>query len=405
MTPDVLRILFLADSHLGFDLPLRPRVARRRRGHDFLANHAAALEPALNGEVDAVVHGGDVFHRPDVNEALAWQALRPLVRAAEAGVPVFIVPGNHERARIPHARFADHPRVHVFDRARTYAIDVRGRRVAFAGFPFERHDVRSRFPELVERTGWRNHDATLRVLCMHHCAEGATVGISAGSRDFSFTTARDVVRVRDVPKSFAAVLSGHIHRRQALTTDLRGRPLDVPVLYPGSVERTSLAEIGETKGYMIVHVDAAGDGGRARWEFRDLYARPMIAEDIAVSGVGAVSGSSGPGTLSGSALDDAVRRIVAAAPADAVLRIRITGDLDAEHWRVLRAAHVRSFAPDTMNLEIRAGDGAPFGRPLTTRTARDRRRVATERGRRRREPDAPRPSDRSGPQLDLEFAL
>jgi exonuclease SbcD len=384
MPSDALRILFLADSHLGIDLPARPRVARRRRGHDFLANHSTALESALNGDVDAVVHGGDVFDRPDVDEALAWQALRPLVRAADAGLPVFIVPGNHERARLPHARFAEHPRIHVFDRPRTFAIEVRGRRVAFSGFPFERRDVRTRFPELVERTGWRQHDATLRLLCMHHCAEGATVGIAAGSRAFTFTTARDVVRVRDVPASFAAVLSGHIHRRQALTTDLRGRPLDVPVLYPGSVERTSLAEIGETKGYMVVHVDADGDGGRARarWEFRELYARPMFAQDIAVRGLNSV------------ALDDAVRAIVAAAPADAVLRIRITGELDGEHLRVLRAAHVRSFTPDTMNLEIRAGDGARFGRPsmATRRAKRPERSQST-------------PAVASGAQLDLGIAI
>jgi hypothetical protein len=35
---DDVRVLLLADSHLGFDLPVRPRSNRRRRGHDFLAN-------------------------------------------------------------------------------------------------------------------------------------------------------------------------------------------------------------------------------------------------------------------------------------------------------------------------------------------------------------------------------
>jgi exonuclease SbcD len=375
-----LRILFLADSHLGLDLPARPRLNRRRRGHDFLANHAIALEPALNDEVDVVVHGGDVFDRPEVNEALAWQAMRPLVRAADAGVPVFIVPGNPERARLPHARFAVHSRIHVFDRPRTFAIEVRGERIAFSGFPYERRDVRTRFPELVERTGWREHDATIRLLCIHHCVEGATVGTAAGSRNFTFTTARDVVRVRDVPNSFAAVLSGHIHRRQALTTDLRGRALEVPVLYPGSVERTSLAEIGETKGYMTVSVDADGDGGRAHWEFRDLYARPMIAKDIAANG------------LSGVALDDAVRALVAAAPTDAVLRIRITGELDDEHLRVLRAAHVREFTPDTMSVEIRAGDGARFMRQSATGSAKRPDRSGS-------------PAIDSGPQLDLGIAI
>jgi DNA repair exonuclease SbcCD nuclease subunit len=212
--------------------------------------------------------------------------------------------------------------------------------------------------------------------------EGATVGTAAGSRDFTFTTARDVVRVGDVPTSFAAVLSGHIHRRQALTKNLRGRALDVPVLYPGSIERTSLAEIGETKGYMIVSVDADGDGGRARWEFRDLYARPMIAKDIAVDGLSSV------------ALDVAVRALVAGAPTDAVLRIRITGELDVEHLRVLRAAHVREFTPDTMNLEIRAGDGAPF-----RRSSMEMRRT------KRPERSESMPAAASGPQLDLGIAI
>src|SRR5690606_34292625 len=303
------RILLLADSHLGFDLPKRPRSMRRRRGHDFLVNHLAALEPARKGEVDVVVHGGDVFHRPGVDEALAWQALRPLVRVAEAGVPVFIVPGNHERARLPHARFAEHPLVHVFDRARTFTIDVRGMRVAFSGFPYERRDVRTRFPALVESTGWREHEADVRLLCMHHCAEGATVGPG----DFMFTSARDVVRVRDVPATFAAVLSGHIHRQQVLTTDRRGRPLDVPVLYAGSVERTAYAEMGEGKGYLLVDVEVQDGRPRVTWDARALYARPMVSVEVDVAG------------RSGEEVDRAVREIVAGMPEDAVLRVRVTG--------------------------------------------------------------------------------
>ncbi|MEO5814198.1 MAG: metallophosphoesterase, partial [Gemmatimonadaceae bacterium] len=73
-----LRILLLADSHLGFDLPVRPRVERRRRGHDFFANYSAALEPAFDGDVDIVVHAGDVFDRPIVAPAVAHRAYEPL---------------------------------------------------------------------------------------------------------------------------------------------------------------------------------------------------------------------------------------------------------------------------------------------------------------------------------------
>ena len=89
VTRPAIRILLLADTHLGFDLPFHSRVERRRRGHDFFANTARALEPALRGEVDLVVHGGDLFYRTRVPPALVELALAPLLRVAEAGCPSF----------------------------------------------------------------------------------------------------------------------------------------------------------------------------------------------------------------------------------------------------------------------------------------------------------------------------
>src|SRR6185436_8273799 len=105
---------------------------------------------------------------------LAYQAFDPLRRIADRCVPVFIVPGNHERSRLPHARFASHPLVHVFDGPRSFVAEVCGTTVALAGFPYERRDVRTHFPELLERTGWRSQRSALRLLCIHHCVEGAT---------------------------------------------------------------------------------------------------------------------------------------------------------------------------------------------------------------------------------------
>lgn len=332
-----IRVLFLADSHLGFDLPTQTRVKRRRRGHDFLANYAAALEPALAGEVDLVVHGGDVFDRPRIPVSLAYQAFEPLRRVADRGVPVFIVPGNHERSHMPHQRFALHRQVHVFDRPRTIVVEVRGTRIALTGFPYERRAVRTQFAELLARCEWRRECAALRLLCIHHCVEGATVGPA----DFTFTTAADVIRTAHIPSDFSAVLSGHIHRHQVLTKDLRGRPLLTPVLYPGSIERTSLAEIGEPKGFMILHLNQGGDGGRVHWEFRRLPARPMVQEQLIAA------------NLNARQLESAVRAIVAAAPHDAVLTIRIIGELTDAHWCSVSASQLRAFVPDTMNVEVR----------------------------------------------------
>ncbi len=348
---DPIRILFVADSHLGFDLPASPRVRRRRRGHDFLANYGKALAPALDGRVDLVVHGGDVFHRSKVPVSVAHAAYEPLRRIADRGIPVFVVPGNHERSRLPHARLARHARIYVFDRARTFVHAVRGVRVALAGFPFERRDIRSRFGEVLGRTGWRDVAAEVRLLVVHQCVEGATVGPS----DFTFSTARDVIRGRDLPSGFAAVLSGHIHRHQVLTHDLRQRPNAVPVLYPGSIERTAFAEMGERKGYMTV--DLSGDG-EARWAFHELPARPMVVRELRAAGVGAAS------------LERSLRALFASVPADAVLRVRLQGTLTGEVRQVLTARRVRALAPPTMNVDLRPADGGWWPPPTPTRSNR-----------------------------------
>ena len=342
----VIRILLLADTHLGFDLPVSPRINRRRRGHDFLANYAAALQPALDGEVDLVVHGGDVFNRSRPPSSVVWQAFEPLTRVADKGVPVYVVPGNHERGRIPHLRFAQHPGIHVFDRPRTFVAEVRGVRVAVAGFPSERDDVRTRFADLVAGTEHSSVNADVRVLCLHQCVEGATVGPA----NYTFTTAADVIRARDIPRGFAAVLSGHIHRHQVLTTDLRGRSLPAPVLYPGSIERTSVAEADEDKGFMIVELTCDGDVVKVDWRFPSSF--PLVHS----SGMIFSSTGSKPPRWNRPSVS-----LVASAPVDAVLSIRVTGAITEPVSRVLSAGFLRALTPATMNLDLRldVDAGAP----------------------------------------------
>ena len=112
-------------------------VVRRRRGEDFFRNFDRALEPACTGEVDVVVHGGDLFYRSRVPAWLAEAALAPLKRLAASGVPVLLIPGNHERGRMPFPLLALDERLHVFDRPRSIVLEAHGLRVAFIGLSQE----------------------------------------------------------------------------------------------------------------------------------------------------------------------------------------------------------------------------------------------------------------------------
>ena len=365
--PDVVRILFLADTHLGFDLPLRPRIKRRRRGHDFLANYATALAPALAGEVDLVVHGGDVFNRSRPVPSLAYQAFEPLSRVANRGIPVFIVPGNHERGRLPHIRFAQHSGIHVFDEPRTFAWEVRGVKVALAGFPSERDGVRARFIQLLNATRWRDIAADVRLLCLHQCVEGSTVGPG----NYTFTTAPDVIRCADIPSDFEAVLSGHIHRHQVLTRDLRGHALGAPVLYPGSIERTSIAEADEDKGFLLVEIVLDNGPARVNWRFQSLPARPLVRCAIHLD------------SCDDSGLEERLHALLNHAPSDAVLTIRIDGTMTPHAVRLLSAANLRALAPATMNVELRPADvrSSSLGQSLSLGLDRERNHEQSERER------------------------
>ncbi|MEN8098660.1 MAG: metallophosphoesterase, partial [Chloroflexota bacterium] len=62
----MIKLLFLSDTHLGFDQPIKPKIVRRRRGPDFFRNYHRALQAGIEGEVDLVIHGGDMFFRSRV---------------------------------------------------------------------------------------------------------------------------------------------------------------------------------------------------------------------------------------------------------------------------------------------------------------------------------------------------
>jgi DNA repair exonuclease SbcCD nuclease subunit len=295
----------------------------------------------LAGEVDLVVHGGDVFHRPRVPKSLVFQAFEPLKEVAGKGVPVFVVPGNHERSRIPHLNLASHPGIHIFSEPGTRRVRFKGNQVAVTGFPYVRKNVRGRFPGIIQGTEWDNSEDSLRILAMHHCVEGATVGPA----DFTFTNSDDVVRCRDLPPGFAAVLSGHIHRQQVLTSDLQGAPLPTPVLYPGSVERTAFAEKDEEKGFMILTFEAGENGGQVTGhEFRSLATRPMVEVTLEPKHSAKI--------WSRQDLVGQLRGAVEASPSDSVLRIRLHGRIPQDLQAVAGAASLRSLAPPSMNLDL-----------------------------------------------------
>lgn len=262
-----IKILFFSDTHLGFDYPLSGRSNTIRRGIDFFNNFYHILNVAKQKGVDLVIHGGDLFYRSKVPSRIIDKTYDALFDLADSGIPVVIVPGNHDRSTLPVSLFLQHKNLHVFREPVVFNFNLKGIPVQIAGFPYVKligEEIDSILSHLNKHLDW-NAPA---MLCMHQAFDGATVG----PVNYRFRASRDVLSATDLEGPYMGYLSGHIHRYQVLPVLSRPHDRVVPFIYPGSIERTSFAERFEEKGYMFLEINSTG---LLNMEFIELNSRPM----------------------------------------------------------------------------------------------------------------------------------
>lgn len=334
-----MHIVFFADTHLGFDFPIKPRIKRRRRGPDFFANFRRVLTYARQTKPDFVLHGGDLFFRARVPHKVVDMVYADLFDFAKTGIPIIIVPGNHERSILPVSLFLNHPDIFVFDKPTTLVFDLQRLKVVLGGFPCQRKTARDQFLSLLEVSGWHAHNADIKLLCLHQTIEGAQVGPS----DYTFRQGKDVIPHGYLPPDAKAVLSGHIHRKQVLG-DLTSMNLKhPPVIYPGSTERTSFAEKDEDKGFFDLEFTQSekGEWVMDRLHFVELPARPM--EDLYLHS-----------SLNSENLEDYIRAKIEHMAPDSIVRLRCDPKLNPEIKSLVTNRYLRAILPESMNYQFSA---------------------------------------------------
>jgi DNA repair exonuclease SbcCD nuclease subunit len=218
------RVLHTGDTHLGYRQYHTPE---RRR--DYLRAFEAVVDDAIEMDVDAVVHAGDLFHdrRPDLPDLQG--TIAALRRLRDASIPFLAVVGNHEAKRDGQwlDLFADLDLAVRLDE-QPYRLG----QVALYGLDFVPAAARE---ELVY--DFEPSDAEHTALVSHGMFEPFAHGdwdaetILAGS-----------------PVDFDALLLGDNHTPGTKTIE------DTWLTYPGSTERTSASE-RDARGYNLVTFD------------------------------------------------------------------------------------------------------------------------------------------------------
>jgi exonuclease SbcD len=250
------RVIHTGDTHVGYRQYHSPE-----RRQDFLDAFEAVIDDAVDrrstGDLDAVVHAGDLFHdrRPDLPDLLG--VLSALRRLDDAGVPFLAIVGNHEATRGSQwldlfenlglaTRLGDEPTL-VGDTA-FYGLD---------------HVPRSRRDDLAYDFGPPPADADATALVAH----GLFTPFSHA--DWDTEAMLDAATV-----DFDAVLLGDNHAPDTAQVD------GTWVTYCGSTERAS-ADERDARGYNLVALGAdAGGSATVDIRRRSLDTRPFAFVDV-----------------------------------------------------------------------------------------------------------------------------
>ena len=86
------KILHLSDTHLG-----NRQYGSDTRRDDFTRAFEAAIDRALEENVDAVIHTGDLFHRRTPSLPIVTECIEILRKLADEDIPFYGIVGNHDR--------------------------------------------------------------------------------------------------------------------------------------------------------------------------------------------------------------------------------------------------------------------------------------------------------------------
>ncbi|WP_299269914.1 DNA double-strand break repair protein Mre11 [Halorientalis sp.] len=238
------RVIHTGDTHLGYRQYHRPE-----RREDFLDAFRRVAEDAVEDDVDALVHAGDLFHdrRPDLPDILG--TLSVLRDLAAADIPFLAIVGNHETKRDAQwldlfeslglaTRLSDDP-VIIGD-------------TAFYGLDFAPRSQREALDYDFEA-----HDRANAALVAHGLFEPF---------DYADWDTERLLSESNV--DFDAVLLGDNHRPQKAEIE------DTWITYCGSTERAS-ADERDDRGYNIVEF-----GERVSIRRRGLSTREFVFVEI-----------------------------------------------------------------------------------------------------------------------------
>ena len=158
-----MQILHFSDVHIGVENYGRtdPDTGLSTRLLDFLRTLDECVDYAIDKQVDIVVFAGDAYKSREPSQTHQREFAKRVARLSVAGVPVFLLTGNHDMPHIAGKataleifRTLEVPNVVIGDSLKTYVVETRSGPVQIVALPWirrsqflARDDIRGRSPQ------------------------------------------------------------------------------------------------------------------------------------------------------------------------------------------------------------------------------------------------------------------
>jgi exonuclease SbcD len=290
-----MKIIHFADLHLGVENYGRidPATGLSSRLNDFLAAFDQLVDFALEKSADLVLFCGDAYKTREPSQTHQREFARRVSRLATAGIPVFLLIGNHDLpnaiGRATATEIFDTlavKNVYVAARPDTYQIPTPGGVIQVVAVPWLRRSalltreetrnlsieqVNRRIQEAITRTTAAKAaglDPSLPAVLAAHVSIGTA---TAGTEKMMSIGQEPVVLLSNIAlPAFDYVALGHIHQHQVLSEN-------PPVVYAGSLERVDFGEENDDKGFYVVDITPGPkDVRQVSYEFHPVSARRFL---------------------------------------------------------------------------------------------------------------------------------
>lgn len=293
-----MKILHFADLHIGVENYGRPdpETGFSTRLVDFLNAFDELVDCAIAEQVDLVLFAGDAYKSREPTQTHQREFARRIRRLRTAGIPVFLLIGNHD---LPNA-VARANALEIFDTLEVEGVYVAPRLAALL-IPTRAGDlqiVAIPWPNqsaLVGRDKYKNMTIDQLDLETEKLITSEIVALGEQQRPelptiLSAHIAISESRIKSgserwmtvghfpalLPSSLRAdlfdyVALGHHHVHQ----QLGDRP---PIVYPGSLQRVDFGEEKDAKGFVLLELDPSLPRGQrvTSIEFREVHARRFV---------------------------------------------------------------------------------------------------------------------------------